>query len=206
MAEPVVVLAGVHPALVAPVVAQVPDDGGRPRRNLVLEGVGIGLVHAVALIARRHVVFVHRARAQLGDESFPDAGAAGHAQGMAGLVPGIELADDRDRVGVRRPHREVGAALAIDGGRVRAQFLVEPVVIALVEQVEIVVAQEREVIAHSVVLDERHGWSGARNLMPRTRRPRMRLIQTAWGSEPDALQFLFTFFRRRVLRVDWVAN
>jgi len=30
--------------------------------------------------------------------------------------------------------------------------------------VEVVVAQEREVIAHGVVLGERHGWSGARNI------------------------------------------
>src|SRR5919197_2057992 len=151
--ERVVMLAGLHPAVIAPVVIDVPDDRGRPRRDFVLEGIWVGLVDAVSLISRGDVVLVDGSVAYLRDEAFPNAGVVAWPQVMAVLVPAIKVADHRYRVGIGGPHREISAVLPASLGQVRAQLVMEAVVVALIEQVEVVVAQQREVVAHGAVLN-----------------------------------------------------
>ena len=72
-----------------------------------------------------------------GDDELPDPrlGSPGHRH--RGAVPPVEVTDQPDFAGVRRPHREPGAfALQLS-----AEGLPEPVVLALADEVQVQVAQ-----------------------------------------------------------------
>ena len=60
---------------------------------------------------------------------------------MIPAVPLVEIAHDRDSRGRRRPHRKRHAGHAAERAHVRAELFVDAVLVALVEQVEILVAQ-----------------------------------------------------------------
>jgi hypothetical protein len=135
----VVLAASLHPVAVVPLVIEVPDDGRGRGRLLVHEAERVGLVHAEAVVARLDVVLVAGAPADAGHEGFPDAGCADGMQRCVRL-PVVEVADDADAFGVGRPDGEVGAVNARRGARVRAELQVQPVVRALVEQVQVVLA------------------------------------------------------------------
>jgi hypothetical protein len=68
--------------------------------------------------------------------------------GVAG--PAVEVADDRDVVGVGRPDREEGACASINSSSVRAQLVPEPQVAAFIEKMQVMVTQEREVVSDIV--------------------------------------------------------
>ena len=110
-----------HPRVVPPIVFQVPDDGCGPRWRFRVEGKRVGLLHSVALEARRNQVFVPVALHDPGHEAFPDSRAASRLQ-PAGIVrPVIEIADHGDAFGVRRPHRELDARLPVHHADMSAQ-------------------------------------------------------------------------------------
>ena len=105
--EAVRVLPRRHPVPVAPFVVQVPDDGRGPRRDLPEEGVGVALLRGAAADLRGDEVLVHRAFFEAGDETFPDARAVpSRSEGVAARLPAVEIADDRNALGVRRPDGE----------------------------------------------------------------------------------------------------
>ena len=69
--------------------------------------------------ARPDVVLVSRAFAQLGNKNLPDsAGAPPH--GVPARVPVIEIADHRNRLGIRRPDGKAHPAHAVNVHQVRA--------------------------------------------------------------------------------------
>ena len=140
--EFVVLVARTHPLVVAPFVLGVPDDRRGARRNLVVEGERVSLVDPVHVIARTDVVLVHRAAAEIGDEGFPDARVLMRLHGMQLGIPVVEVADHGDALGIGSPHGELRTALAVALGSVRAEFLEEPRVLALVEQMQIVRGQQ----------------------------------------------------------------
>src|SRR5262245_51086247 len=141
MAEPVASVAVVHPVGVAPLVSQVGDDRGCLGRDLAEEGERVGLVHAIAVVARMDVVLVGGPGSDAGNESNPDAGVANALQWSGGLVPGVEVAKDEDRVSARRPHGELRSRDPFADTWLRAQLLVETIVRPLVEQVEVLFAE-----------------------------------------------------------------
>ena len=130
-----------HPIAVSPVVAEVPHDGGPSRRRLRVRGERVRLVDSLARDLRMDEVLVERAMTDGRDESFPDAGLLALVEPVRALVPAIEVADDADAFGVRRPYSEVGA-LGLRH-RVRAELVEEVAVRALVEQVDVEGAQQR---------------------------------------------------------------
>ena len=111
------------------------------------EAVGIGLVGAVGHVARLDVELVDLALADAGNEALPDPRLAARREGMGAGLPAVEVPDHRDEVGVRRPGREVGAGHPVGLVRVSTQLRVGLVVAALVEQVQVVLAEERHVVA-----------------------------------------------------------
>ena len=68
-------------------------------------------------------------------------------------MPLVEVADDADALGVRRPHREVGAGRRADLQRVRAEPLEGAVVAALAEQVQVELAHHLAVAVGIVELE-----------------------------------------------------
>ena len=69
------------------------------------------------------------------------------SQGMRLRVPAIKVADHGNRAGVRRPNSKVGARLSRGRGDVRAQLVVNPVVRAFVEEMEVLLGQQAGIAA-----------------------------------------------------------
>src|SRR5205823_1228644 len=100
-------------------------------------------VGLVALVARADVILVLRPLADARDEAIPDPRALARGERMGVLVPAVEVADDVDALGVRRPDRVERAGDAVHRAGVRSELLVETVVRAFVEEVEVVLREER---------------------------------------------------------------
>ena len=64
-------------------------------------------------------------------------------------IPPIEVADNRDRARVRRPHAEDRASLVFVGREVSSYFVVDAIVAALIEEIEIVLGQKMGLANHS---------------------------------------------------------
>ena len=62
---------------------------------------------------------------------------------MTAPVPSIEVADNADPRSVWRPHREADPLHAVHGHRPRAKFLVETKVLALGDQIDVHLAEDR---------------------------------------------------------------
>ena len=119
------------------------DDRGVRGRDLGGEGERVRL-DPEATVPRTNLELVSRAVVDPRDEELPDAGRAEAAHRVQPAVPGVELADDRDRARVRRPHRERGARDAADLADVRAEPRVQLLVPALHREVQVEVAERRE--------------------------------------------------------------
>ena len=82
-------------------------------------------------------------------------------------VPGVEVADDGDALGVRRPDREAGALDAVVCGDVRAEHLADVEVPALGQQMQVEVAQGGaepvgviDLVACAMMVHAQPVWSG----------------------------------------------
>ena len=133
-----------EPLAVVPAVVQGPDDRSRARRHLGVKGERIGLLGAGPVVAGVDVVLVEVSRPYPGDEPLPDTRGSARTQRVALAVPAVEVADHPHPERIRRPDGEVRPVDALRRQRMRSELLVEPEVTALVEQVQIVVRQQRE--------------------------------------------------------------
>ena len=162
----------VQPLRVAPHVVEPRDDGGGQRRDLEREPEGIGLQQQLAVQRRTDLEFVARPLSDPRDEDLPDAGGAEAPHRVPPAVPAVEVADHADSLGVRRPDREVDAVGLADSHQVRAKLVVNARVLALREQVDVVLGDHpsvavrvidlrgdsaREVDPQAIVENRRHG-------------------------------------------------
>ena len=110
------------------------------------EAERVGFQRQQAAAARDDLVFVFVVGARARHEDFPIAVAA-HAHGMAAAVPEIEIADHADALRIGRPHREADASDAVERDDMGTELFVQPQVVALAQQVQIVVGEQgREAI------------------------------------------------------------
>jgi hypothetical protein len=93
------------------------------------------------------------ADAGLRNEQLPIADAA-HPHRMPPPVPEIEVADDADAFGIRRQHHEGDAVDAVERHRMRAELVVDPLMGALAEQMQIEVGQDGRKAVGVVKLDD----------------------------------------------------
>ena len=61
---------------------------------------------------------------------------------MGFRIPSVKTSDDGHRTSIRSPNAEDGALLSLVRGEMGAQLVVDTIVAALIEQVEIVLAEE----------------------------------------------------------------
>ena len=126
-----------HPLVVAPLVVRLVHDGRLLGRDLAVLGHRVGLEPHVGVAPADGVLVVHPL-AGTGDEQLPHAGRGQHAHGVREPVPAVEVADDVDRGGGRRPHRERdpfdGAERPGVALHMRAEHLPELLMAALVEE------------------------------------------------------------------------
>ena len=123
-----------HPCGVLPVVVEGGDHRRRRRRLVRGRPDGVRLLRPLAVVAGDRVP-VRLPDERAGDVRRPDAGLPDGLEPVTG--PAVEIAEDVDRRRVRGPHGEPRAC----GVRVGAQAVVQVTVGALVEQVQIDVAE-----------------------------------------------------------------
>jgi len=104
-------------------------------------------------------------------------------------IPSIEASDDREGARVGRPHAEDDAGLSVVGDEVGSHLVVEAVVTALVEEVEVLVGEELGsggdgFRAHGVA-ELRAGLS-LQNMRPNTHRD---IGKKEWNSKADRIGF-----------------
>ena len=133
----------------APAVMRLEHHRRRLRRHLGLERVRVGLQQQLAVRAE-DLVLVARAGSDAGEEQLPDPGRPERAHRVQPAVPRVEVADDADRPGRRRPHRERGAGdrracgwAGLHFPEVRAELVVQLLVPALADQVLVELADRR---------------------------------------------------------------
>ena len=146
--QPVPLRARGEPLGVAPVVGEIPHDRAGLGRCLRPERERVGLVDAVAVVARTDVEFVGLAFVRPFDTPRPDPGGCDGLERSGSRIPAVEVADHGNALGVRSPdgeRRPVGADMG-------TQLRREPAVRALREEVEIVRGQVlRGDLAHGSV-------------------------------------------------------
>ena len=138
-----------HPVGVVPGVFQVPDHGGSSRRLLGRQGDRVGFFTAVPMLGGDNVELVERSFPHARDKTFPDSGAAARLQLVGLRIPPVEAANHRHLASIGRPDAEHGALHSLGLHQVRAHFFVNPVVAALVEQVEILRGQQGDVVSNA---------------------------------------------------------
>ena len=131
-----------HPAFVIPLVVEIPDDRCCFRRRFVMNSERVRFVDAVIVLTRDDVVLVNRSLTDVRNESFPDAGRAARIQLVLARIPTVEFADDRHGLRVWRPNAEAcpGNPIALD--QMRAEFFPQPVVVAFVEKIDVLIAEK----------------------------------------------------------------
>ncbi len=107
------------------------------------KAVRIRLVDAIAARRARRCGTCRRRPGRRPGRSPPRSRTVRSPERVALAVPAVEVAHDRHGRGVGRPDAERRAGDAARDARVRAELLVEPRVIALVEEKEVVGRQER---------------------------------------------------------------
>ena len=136
-----------HPIAIVPGVVDVPHYRGSPRRLLMKQPEGIGFIHLVAMVIGFDVKLVEGSFADARDEAFPDARVSARTKAVHLRMPVIETANDRDFTGVWGPHAEAGADFTARVDDVGTHSLVDPVVRALVEEVQILFGEQRDIVA-----------------------------------------------------------
>ena len=133
-----------HPGVVAPgVFADVPHDRGRLRARFGEEALRVGLLHQRVRPAL-DLELVGGSLAQPRDEELPDARTAALAHRVAPAVPAVEIAHDAHAQRVGRPDGEDDTLNAVERDDVCAELVIGAEVVALVEQQQVEVAQDRQ--------------------------------------------------------------
>ena len=133
--------AAIHPVGVAPLVRRAADNRRRQRRHLELEAERIRLDEDLAALGAQ-LELVAMAEPAARHEDLPHAAHAEPPHRVHAAVPVVEVADDAGARGVGGPDGEVDAFRRADGHRVGAKLVVDAGVIALAEEVEVVVGDD----------------------------------------------------------------
>ena len=149
----------------------VEHDRGGARAHLGGERHRIGLQRQMLALRADDIEFVVIAGRGVRDEQLPIAVAA-HAHRMPPRIPEIEIADHADAPRIRRQHHEGDAVDAVQRHRMRAELVVEPLMGAFAEQIEIEVGQNRRKAVGIVELDHVVAEAGAQLVALRAVRQR----------------------------------
>ena len=148
---PVGLGAGRQPVGVTPgVIGLGLGEAGILRADLEGKGVGVDLDVGVAVLVA-DLEFVEFPRADPREEQLPDPRAAASAHGVDPAIPGVEVTDHADPLGVGGPDGEVHARDTGDGAGVGAEKAVGVPVPALAEEVQVEV---RELWREGVGIDQ----------------------------------------------------
>ena len=108
---------------------------------------GIRFVANITLIMRDDVKLIQSPLVHSGQKAFPNARTRTGSQGMRARIPTIEAAHHGNFARIRRPHAEASAGFPIYAVRVSSKLVVDTVVIAFIEKIDILIRQKTDVSA-----------------------------------------------------------
>src|SRR5579859_4107292 len=85
---------------------------------------------------------LERAVARPCDEAFPDSRRTAGVEPMCFGIPPVKIAHDRNRAGIGRPYAEDSAGLPLMAGQMRTDLVVDAVMAALIEEVQVVLGEQ----------------------------------------------------------------
>src|SRR5690606_18232736 len=88
------------------------------------------------IVLREDLEFIESAGADLRNERDPDAGRAARLHHVARAVPSVEIAHDADALRIRCPHGKARPPHALDGDHMRAELLIDVMMIAFAEEMK----------------------------------------------------------------------
>src|SRR5262245_43266530 len=89
------------------------------------------------------MIFVDIALPYMRNKSLPDSGGAARLKLMTFVIPSVEGAGYRNPFRIGRPYSEIDALNAVDVSQMRPKAFVQLQVAAFIEQVQIVIGQQR---------------------------------------------------------------
>src|SRR5262245_25554088 len=98
------------------------------------------------------MILVNGAPSSAGDKALPEARLTARTKAVAGLVPVIELTHYRDLGGIWGPDGEICAVPSVDGEWMGSKLVVEAVMGALIEEVEVVLCYQGDVKRYRLAL------------------------------------------------------
>src|SRR5215212_6669106 len=129
-----------HPFRIAKPVFRFVDDRRSIRRSFRVLRVRIGLEYGQTS-GRAYLKLVEHTRREFRNEQLPDPGLRQHPHLVRASVPTIEVANNTNGRGLRRPDSKSNAARAAQLRHVRAEFFVDLFVFAFAEEMEIEFAE-----------------------------------------------------------------
>src|SRR5271165_5513897 len=104
--------------------------------------IGVRFDREKAMVSRLDFELVEVTLLQPRDEDLPQSRSAARPHRMASAVPLVEVADDADALGIRRPHRKTDAFSTRMLDHARAELLIEPEVRAFTEEMQIKICKD----------------------------------------------------------------
>ena len=101
-------------------------------------------MQANGAVERSNFIFVMGPFADAGNKNLPDPGRTEGAHLVAAPVPAVEIADDANALSVGGPDGEAGAGHAVNGAQLRAEFVVNPALVPLAEEIQIGLTESGE--------------------------------------------------------------
>jgi hypothetical protein len=120
-------------------------DAGGGRAQFAGHAPRVGLERQDRAISRHDAEFIGRARAHARDKDFPDANVGAAAHRMFAVVPIVEIPHHANQRGIGRPDREMHAIAAFVADAMRAQFVEQPQMAALGNQIVVERPQHRAI-------------------------------------------------------------
>ncbi len=130
-----------HPIVVVPFMFNLCDNRGGSGWFLGGKGKGIRFLDGIIAIFGGDKVFVDLARSHTRKEYGPDTRTIKGVKRIFFAIPTVEGPDQVDRSGIGCPNREPGSGNAPLDGSVGPKLLIKPVVVPLVEPMNVVRTQ-----------------------------------------------------------------
>jgi hypothetical protein len=108
------------------------------------KAIRVGFVYPIIPLSGADMVLVQGSRLNPGNKAFPDARLATGLQWMAVRAPAIKISHHAYLGRIRGPDSKIRPTGCIDSQRMRPELFIETGVRALVEVVQISMAQERD--------------------------------------------------------------
>ena len=132
-----------YPCIIVPLMLVYIDyDTGGKGTQFSGEAIGVGLFYRVVVETRVDCILVQGPRFYARHKALPDSQLlVTQPHRVSSTLPTIEIPNNRDCKGIRRPYSKVNARYAVHHAYMRSHFLIDAIIFSLPKQVKIKIAK-----------------------------------------------------------------